>query len=58
MNFPRPDGNEEKDVVRDGADTLGEVGDVADLVSVPVDDGGMKLERQPRLLARLNALHG
>ena len=42
----------------DGADLLGEIGDGAHLVAVPVDHGGVQLERQARLLARLDARHG
>ena len=52
-----PYGNEEEHVMRYGADALSEIGDVAYLVTVPIDHRGVDLERKPRLLAAFDARH-
>ena len=53
-----PHGDEEEDRVVDRADALREVRDVADLVAVPVDHGGVDLEVEARALACLDAREG
>ena len=56
--FAAPHGDEEEDRVVDRADALREVRDVADLVAVPVDHGGVDLEVEARALACLDAREG
>lgn len=50
-----PHGDEKEDRVVDRADALRKVRDVADLVAVPVDHGGVDLEVEARALACLDA---
>ena len=53
-----PHGDEKEDRVVDRADALRKVRDLADLVAVPVDHGGVDLEVEARALACLDAREG